>query len=161
MAEVLSKEKDWATNGCVMTNKSNFKLGFCAEDGELISFEDIAKILPQEYQKVDENGLPPVSERAVISKKIRFYDLFQVIEILATDVGSKFKPDKPGWYWVTYFSNPSTGCAHIGPFSEEAEAVEDACSRALPINDPRRKDSKFGLLGGGVYLHCIIGKIPD
>ena len=144
-----------------MASESGFKLGFSGEDGEFISFEDVAKDLPQEYHEVDENGLPPVSERAVISKETRFYDLFQVVEILAADVGSKFKPDEPGWYWVTYFSEPSTGSAHIGPFSKEAEATEDACSRALPINDPRRKDSKFGLLGGGVYLHCIIGQVPD
>jgi hypothetical protein len=144
-----------------VSSETDFKLGFSDENGDFLSFDEIAKSLPQEYQNVDENGLPPISERAAISEETRFYDLFQVIEILEADIGSKFKPSEPGWYWVTYFSDPSTGCAHIGPFPNEAEAVENACSRALPINDPRRKDNKFGLLGGDIYLHCIIGKIPD
>ena len=143
-----------------MIDDDEIELGFCGQNGEFISFADLAKKLPTKYENLNENGLPPLSERKVLSKEARIYDLFQVVEVTEKEAGSAGKPDKPGWYWLTYFCDPSTGCALIGPFEKEEDAVEDACGKALPINDPRRKESNFGFVGGGFQIHCIVGRIP-
>jgi hypothetical protein len=133
------------------------KLGFAGEDGGFVSFEEVAKDLPVKYDVVDENGLPPLSERAVIHEESKFYDLFQVIHVSEASSSNGLEE---GWYWVTYFSDPSTGCGHIGPFTTEEDASNDAASKALPINDTRRADRKIGCLGGGFMLHNIIGAVP-
>jgi hypothetical protein len=143
-----------------MANDDELELGFTGEDGEFVSFENLAKKLPTKYENLDENGLPPLSEREVLSKEMRLYDLFQIVEVSEIDAGSGRHPDEAGWYWVTYFSDPSTGCAHVGPFEGERDAIEDACSKALPINDHRRKEENFGFIGGGFRIQCIVGRIP-
>jgi hypothetical protein len=143
-----------------MTNDDDLELGFCGKNGEFISFDDLAKKLPTKYENLDENGLPPLSEREVLSKEMRMYDLFQIVEVTEKEAGLEGKPDEAGWYWLTYFCDPSTGCALIGPFEREVDAIKDACSKALPINDPRRKESNFGFVGGGFRIQCIVGRIP-
>jgi hypothetical protein len=133
------------------------KLGFAGEDGEFIAFEEVAKGLPVKYEAVDENGLPPLSERAVIHEESKFYDLFQVIHV---SEASNSNGLEEGWYWVTYFSDPSTGCGQIGPFKTEDEAANNAASKALPINDKRRVDRTTGCRGSDIVLHDIIGSVP-
>lgn len=141
--------------------RSEITLSFQGANGEEISFSDIAEGLPAKYDDVDENGLPSLEARKVISQDARLYDLFQVVEISAQDAERR-NMDGPGWYWVTYFADPSTGCAHVGPFATENEALMDASSKALPINDARRAEYKYGLIAGGkMKLQFVIGKTPE
>jgi hypothetical protein len=140
-----------------MTGDKDFQLGLSDENGDFLPFSEVAKQLPDSYSCVDQNGLPPLDQRAVISKELSFYDLFQVIEVLEDETSQKFKPDNPGWYWVTYFADPSTGCAHVGPFSSDREALDHAAAHALPINDPRREHHRAGFIGEDILACCVIG----
>ena len=121
---------------------SEFELGFVGENGEKISFEDIAKGLPSHYVITDENGLPPLEERVVISKNIKFYDLFQIVEVSENDAERLKFTTCTGWYWATYFGEPISGFGHVEPFSSE-EALSDAASKALPINEPWRSEFRY------------------
>lgn len=141
---------------------SEIELGFVGENGEKISFEDIAKGLPCHYAITDENGLPPLEERVIISQNIKFYDLFQIVEVSENHADRLKFTTGAGWYWATYFGEPISGLGHVGPFSSEEEALSDAASKALPINDPRRSEFKYGLIGDGtkISLQAAFGKVP-
>ena len=141
---------------------SEIELGFVGECGEKISFEDIANGLPSHYAITDENGLPPLEERVIISKNIKFYDLFQIVEVSENDAERLKFTTGAGWYWVTYFGEPISGFGHVGPFSSEEEALSDAASKALPINVPRRSEFRYGLIGDGtkISLQGMFGKAP-
>ena len=141
---------------------SEIELGFVGENGEKISFEDIAKGLPSHYAVTDENGLPPLEERVVISKNIKFYDLFQIVEVSENDAERLKFTTGAGWYWATYYGEPISRFGHVGPFSSEDEALSDAVSKALPINDPRRREFRYGLIGDGtkISLQGVFGKAP-
>ena len=97
---------------------SEIELGFVGENGEKISFEDIAKGLPGHYAVTDENGFPPLEERVVISKNIKFYDLFQIVEVSENDTERLKFTTGAGWYWATYYGEPISGFGHVGPFAE-------------------------------------------
>jgi hypothetical protein len=144
-----------------LLDEPDTELEFVGSNGEKISFAEIAKELPKAYDNLDSNGLPSLNDRAVISEDMKLYDLFQIIEISLEDADRR-NMEGPGWYWVTYFADPSTGCAHIGPFQSDREALEDASSKSLPMNDPRRGEYKLGLIGADkVKLQFIVGKFPE
>jgi hypothetical protein len=136
------------------------KLGFADKAGEFVTFSQVAKTLPKEYPSNGEYGLPTATERAVIGGMDRFYDFFQVIYVDENRVDSKFSPNEIGWYWVTYFY-PRSGFGTIGPFSDEHEALTNACSHALPLNDPRRKKHKYGYVGNDIEMCCSAPRMNE
>jgi hypothetical protein len=128
------------------------KIGMTDKAGEFLSFFQIAEMLPTKYPLSGENDLPTAKERARIVAVDRFYDFFQIIYLDEERAGSrKYIPKDPGWYWVTYF-HPRPGWGHIGPFSDEHQALTHACSHALPLNDPRRKKYKYGYIGSDIEM---------
>ena len=126
--------------------------GFVDGDGDFVTFEEIAKDLPDEYPSIGEYDLPTSKERAVLLGQDRFYDFFQIIFIDEDDASNEGVPYTPGWYWVTYFSNMDTALGWLGPFSDEHRALNHACSHALPLNDRRRQVYKYGYIGSGIEM---------
>ena len=53
-------------------DEPDIELGFMGDDGEKISFAEIARGLPTTYEILDENGLPSLEDRAVISEETQF-----------------------------------------------------------------------------------------
>ena len=132
------------------------EFGFVGEDGEFITFDQIAKVFPEKYPAVGEYDLPTSAERATLKGMDRFYDLFQVVYIDEEQAASKYLPEDIGWYWVTYFEKAGSGIGYIGPFSDEHRALNHACAHALPLNDPRRKKYLYGYIGTGAEMCCSV-----
>ena len=143
-----------------MSDDRPAEMGFVDKAGEFVTFDQIAKALPNEYPSIGEHDLPTNTERAAIGKLDRFYDFFQIIYVDEKNSASKFSPNKIGWYWVTYFY-PKFGFGNIGPFSDERRALAHACSHALPLNDPRRKKYKYGYIGSGIEMCCSIPRLEQ
>ena len=137
------------------------KLGFAGKAGEFVTFSQVAKTLPKEYPSNGEHGLPTATERAIIGEPdFRFYDFFQVIYVDEPRPDSRIIPNEIGWYWVTYFY-PVPGFGTIGPFSDEHQALNHACSHALPLNDPRRKKYKYGYIGSDIEMCCSVPRFEQ
>jgi hypothetical protein len=138
-------------------NKMQF--GFSGENGEFISFDEMAKELPQKYPSIGEYDLPTSKERTIIKGMDRFFDFFQIVYVDEDQSEKQSFPNDMGWYWVTYFSNTDAALSYIGPFSDEHRALDHACSHALPLNDPRRQKYKYGYIGSGVEMCWTIPRM--
>lgn len=128
--------------------------------GNFVSFAEFADQLPDEYNCSTDTDLPTASERVVIGCLDRFYDFFQIVYVNEEKTSSRFYPDEPGWYWVTYFY-PRSGFGYIGPFTDEARALNHACAHALPMNDPRRKVFLNGFIGNELKMCCSIPRSKE
>ncbi|SCA55927.1 hypothetical protein MTBPR1_140045 [Candidatus Terasakiella magnetica] len=130
----------------IVETSDDFEILFSDEDGNPITIREMAKTLPLDYSS-SRDGLPTLSERVEIDGLDNFYDFFQVMYVREDMTSSAGFPNEVGWYWLTYYEPAGCGFGYIGPFAEESEALDDACSKSLPINDQRRSENPSGFIG--------------